>query len=190
MPKSSHRTTRSYLWFTLLLACQPFRVINCKASLMHFHFYLFFHFTFLTGVTSSQMGPGFPVTIPSLSVAADHYNKVQVSWANTIKRWMEFSLLAMACRWQLVWQWSITDNQVENVWMVGCFVTGHDNFVERTVWASDRHYLVRSPGISQGIFSLSLVTTISWLVSFVHLYHPRFSLVVWNVISDSLLEVL
>lgn len=34
---------------------------------------------FLTGVTSLQMGPGFPVTIPSLSVAADHYNKVQVS---------------------------------------------------------------------------------------------------------------
>nr|CAB3468146.1 unnamed protein product [Digitaria exilis] len=28
---------------------------------------------------SSTMGPGFPVTIPSLSVAADHYNKVQVS---------------------------------------------------------------------------------------------------------------
>ncbi|RLN12936.1 50S ribosomal protein L1 [Panicum miliaceum] len=28
---------------------------------------------------SSTMGPGFPITIPSLSVAADHYNKVQVS---------------------------------------------------------------------------------------------------------------
>lgn len=28
---------------------------------------------------SSTMGPGFPVTIPSLSVAADHYNKVQAS---------------------------------------------------------------------------------------------------------------
>ncbi|XP_066378285.1 uncharacterized protein [Miscanthus floridulus] len=28
---------------------------------------------------SSTMGPGFPVTIPSLSVAADHFNKVQVS---------------------------------------------------------------------------------------------------------------
>ncbi|PNT75900.1 hypothetical protein BRADI_1g41010v3 [Brachypodium distachyon] len=28
---------------------------------------------------SSTMGPGFPVTIPSLSAAADHYNKVQVS---------------------------------------------------------------------------------------------------------------
>ncbi|CAN6194906.1 unnamed protein product [Urochloa humidicola] len=28
---------------------------------------------------SSTMGPGFPVTIPSLSVAADHYNKVQVN---------------------------------------------------------------------------------------------------------------
>lgn len=28
---------------------------------------------------SSTMGPGLPVTIPSLSVAADHYNKVQVS---------------------------------------------------------------------------------------------------------------
>ncbi|XP_066370839.1 uncharacterized protein [Miscanthus floridulus] len=28
---------------------------------------------------SSTMGHGFPVTIPSLSVAADHYNKVQVS---------------------------------------------------------------------------------------------------------------
>jgi hypothetical protein len=44
-----------------------------------FSFELFFHFTFLTGVTFLQMGPGFPVTIPSLSVAADHYNKVQVS---------------------------------------------------------------------------------------------------------------
>ncbi|XP_015693607.2 50S ribosomal protein L1 [Oryza brachyantha] len=28
---------------------------------------------------SSTMGPGFPVTIPSLSAAADHYNKVQAS---------------------------------------------------------------------------------------------------------------
>jgi hypothetical protein len=34
----------------------------------------------ITGVTFLQMGPGFPVTIPSLSVAADHYNsKAQVS---------------------------------------------------------------------------------------------------------------
>jgi hypothetical protein len=34
----------------------------------------------IAGVTFLQMGPGFPVTIPSLSVAADQYNsKAQIS---------------------------------------------------------------------------------------------------------------
>ena len=39
-------------------------------------------------------------------------------------------------------QWSITDNQVENIWMVCCFATRDDNFVDEN--------------IRQGMFSLSL----------------------------------
>jgi hypothetical protein len=103
-----------------------------------------------------QMGPGFPVTIPSLSVAADHYNKVQVSWVNTIKKakGAEISPLAMACRSCPVWQWSITDNQAEK-WerLDGCFALWVIILWTRTF---SKHYLSTSPGISHGTFSMSL----------------------------------
>ena len=40
---------------------------------------LLLSFMSLTGGTFLQMGPGFPVTIPSLSAAADDYSKAHVS---------------------------------------------------------------------------------------------------------------
>jgi hypothetical protein len=79
MPKSSHRRTITSYLICPFTDMHTFLCDNFKACLMHFLCNLFFYFSFLTGVTSLQMGPGFPITIPSLSVAADHYNKVQVS---------------------------------------------------------------------------------------------------------------
>lgn len=55
---------------------------------------LIFHFFAKKCCALMQMGPGFPVSIQSLSIAADRYTRLQLNWFRTIIPWLWAQFLA------------------------------------------------------------------------------------------------